>query len=184
LTVAVTLFLALGACTQVPAPGARVAVVSAPLAESPCGTTGPIAAPSQEVVIAPSVDNLLADMRAQQAISECKRVPDAGPTVLALPSVAATEPVAAPPVAAPQAPPAQLAIQTQTTVAAAVVPVDDGGRQAAIHAQNATQDWIATQQILNRPNTNRETVALYASLCKSGDRSSCLMAQALGLKDP
>jgi len=59
-----------------------------------------------------------------------------------------------------------------TQAVAAPPTPDEANREAA--------SWAATQEVLSRPRDSGAAPRLYGTLCKDGDASACMMADALG----
>jgi hypothetical protein len=84
-------------------------------------------------------------------------------------------PGAAQPAAETQAIPRQAIQQEALAPPAALAPVDRDRADRAARAQQAAEAWLAAQDVLNQPGSNRAKRSVYAVLCDAGDRSACFM---------
>jgi hypothetical protein len=67
-------------------------------------------------------------------------------------------------------------------VAPSLTPVSAADAERVIRAARAertAEAWLVAEGILDRPDSDREKFRLYKSLCGAGDRSACVMTEAL-----
>jgi hypothetical protein len=49
----------------------------------------------------------------------------------------------------------------------------------AARTMRTAEAWLVAERILDRPDSDREKFRLYTSLCRAGDKSACVMTEAL-----